>query len=157
MVQFVAAGKAGIALEHQAQLLMTVGEDKTAEYMGECTNQLLQELTTANVREKGFPGELTEEEELEAVKLFQSELKARDPIYSQIVRSLSMVEKEAYALCRWLRARKFDVEKVFELLDEAKEHYAKAREHDFYPDLESCLGISRPIFLSQYPAVFSGK
>ncbi len=109
-----------------------------------------------NVREKGFPGELTETE-LEAVKHFQSELQTRDPIYNQIVRALSAVEKEAYALCRWLRARKFDVEKVFELLDEAKDHYAKARENDFYPDLEQALGFSRPVFLSQYPAVFCGK
>lgn len=56
-----------------------------------------------NVREKGFPGELTEEE-LEAVKLFQKELQTRDPIYNQIVRHMSSVEKEAFALCRFLRA-----------------------------------------------------
>jgi hypothetical protein len=150
-----AAGKAGVALENQAQRLMTL-EEVSASYMGASTNQLLKELNVRNVREKGFPGELTEEE-LEAVKLFQKELRSRDPIYEQIVRSLSEVEKEAYALCRWLRARKFDVEKVFDLLDEAKEHYAKAREADFYPDLEKALGISRPVFLSQYPAVFCGN
>ena len=56
-----------------------------------------------------------------------------------------------------LRARKFDVDKVFELLDEAKEHFAKAKDHDFYPDLEKALGFSRPVFLSQYPAVFCGN
>ena len=105
----------------------------------------------SNVREKGFPGELTENE-LEAVKLFRSELETRDPIYKTIVRSLSEVEKEAYALCRFLRARKFDVEKVFELLDEAKENYKNASEFNFYADLEQALGFSRPIFLSQYPA-----
>mmetsp|Transcript_32706 Transcript_32706/g.68793 ORF Transcript_32706/g.68793 Transcript_32706/m.68793 type:complete len:469 (-) Transcript_32706:1998-3404(-) len=152
----IAAGKAGIALEHQAQRLMALDKSNSLDYMGESTNLLLKELTTSNVREKGFPGELTETE-LEAVKLFQSELKSRDPIYNQIVSALSAAEKEAYALCRFLRARKFDVAKVFELLDEAKEHYAVARENDFYPDLEKALGFSRPIFLSQYPAVFSGS
>ena len=49
------------------------------------------------------------------------------------------------------------MEKVFELLDEAKVHYSKAMESDFYPDLQQVLGFSRSIFLSQYPAVFSGK
>mmetsp|Transcript_16115 Transcript_16115/g.29206 ORF Transcript_16115/g.29206 Transcript_16115/m.29206 type:complete len:620 (+) Transcript_16115:194-2053(+) len=152
----VAAGKAGIALEHQAQRLLFLEKDASTDYLGESTNLLLKELKMPNVREKGFPGELTEKE-LEAVKLFQSELKTRDPIYKQIVHSMSAVEKEAYALCRFLRARKFDVEKVFELLDDAKEHYAKAKESQFYPDLEQVLGFSRSIFLSQYPAVFSGN
>ena len=91
------------------------------------------------------------------MKQFRAALKDRDPIYNQIVRSFSSVEREAYALCRFLRARQFDVEKVFGLLDEAREHYAAAREHDFYPDLERALGFSRAVFMSQYPAVFSGN
>ena len=152
----IAAGKAGIALEHQAQRLMMPEKEKSLEYLGESTDLLLKELSVKNVREKGFPGELTETE-LEAVKLFRKELQTRDPIYNQIVRSMSAVEKEAYALCRFLRARKFDVDKTFELLDEAKEHFAKARDNDFYPDLEQALGFQRPVFLSQYPAVFAGN
>lgn len=152
-----AAVRMGAALEEQARR-MTLLESRqlTTEYLGESTNQLLRDLKTTNVREKGFPGELTEGE-LEAVKRFKSELEARDPVYKEIVHALSSVEKEAYALCRFLRARKFDVDKVFELLDVAKEHYSKAKEADFYPDLEPVLGFSRPIFLSQYPAIFSGK
>lgn len=152
----IAAGRAGIALEHQAKRLMMPEKEKSLEYLGESTDLLLKELSVKNVREKGFPGELTETE-LEAVKLFRKELQTRDPIYNQIVRSMSAVEKEAYALCRFLRARKFDVDKTFELLDEAKEHFAKARDNDFYPDLEQALGFQRPVFLSQYPAVFAGK
>ena len=149
----IAAGVAGVALEHQAQRLMMPGDSNKLD---ESTDLLLKELKVQNVREKGFPGELTEEE-LEAVKLFQKELQTREPIYNQIVRHLSSVEKEAFALCRFLRARKFDVDKVFELLDESRDHFAKAKEHDFYPDLEKALGFSRPVFLSQYPAVFCGN
>ena len=39
------------------------------------------------------------------------------PVYRQIVRSFAAVEPEAYALCPFLRARQFDVAKVFALLD----------------------------------------
>lgn len=152
----IAAGRAGSALERQAQRLMTVDDGMSSVYLVDSTNLLLKELKKRSVREKGFPGELTDAE-LEAVKLLQCELMKRDPIYNEIVRALSTVEKEAYALCRFLRARKFDVEKVFALLDEAKDHYKKARDNDFYPDLEQALGVSRSVFLSQYPAVFYGK
>lgn len=152
-----AAGRAGNALERQAKRLMIdVDDGRTSSHLVDSTNLLLKELKMVGVREKGFPGELTEVE-LEAVKLFRSELNRRDPIYNEIVHALSSVEMEAYALCRFLRARKFDVEKVFGLLDEAKEYFIKAKEHDFYPDLEQALGVSRSIFLSQYPAVFYGN
>ena len=152
-----AAGRAGSALERQAKRLMVdVDDGRTSSHLVDSTNLLLKELKMVGVREKGFPGELTEIE-LEAVKLFRSELERRDPIYNEIVHALSSVEMEAYALCRFLRARKFDVEKVFGLLDEAKEYFIKAKEHDFYPDLEQALGVSRSIFLSQYPAVFYGN
>jgi hypothetical protein len=152
----IAAGMAGDAMERQAKRLMTVNEGRDAIHLVDSTNLLLKELRVPIVREKGFPGELTDAE-LRAVKLLQSELRDRDPIYNEIVRALSSVEKEAYALCRFLRARKFDVEKVFALLDEAKEYYARARDNDFYPDLEEALGVPRSVFLSQYPAVFYGK
>lgn len=56
-----------------------------------------------------------------------------------------------------MRARKFDVEKVFELLDQAKDGYKIAKEKGFYPNLEEELGFSRAVFLLQYPAVFSGN
>lgn len=151
-----AAGRAGSALERQAKRLLELDEGRSSFKLVDSTNLLLKELKMQGVREKGFPGELTEAE-LEAVKLFQSELTRRDPIYNEIIRALSSVEMEAYALCRFLRARKFDVEKVFELLDEAKDYFVKARENQFYPDLEQALGVSRSVFLSQYPAVFYGN
>jgi hypothetical protein len=147
----------GEALEHQAVTLMSVEREGAMEAMLNSTRFLLEELKLpmVQVRERGFPGELTEVE-LEAVKLFKQELAARDPIYYDIVRCFSSVEKEAYALCRFLRARKFDVEKVFELLNEAKDAFDLAKKNDFYPDLEKALGFPRSVFLSQYPAVFSG-
>ncbi len=152
--------KLGLALEHQAERLLLTPEHHglTTSGMGISTKLLLQDLKTPKirVREKGFPGELTAKE-LEAVTLFRSELDKRDPVYKGVVRSFSSVEQEAYALCRFLRARKFDVEKVFELLDQSKDAWAEAKKHDFYPDLEASMGVSKAIFLSQYPAVMSGN
>lgn len=155
---FEAAEKAGAVLERSTQRLYSLSKEELPDYFQNSTALLLKELEMPDVtvREPGFPGELTEEE-LEAVKLFQSELQTRDQIYNQIVRSFSSVEKEAYALCRFLRARKFDVEKVFELLDEAREFYVEALADDFYPDLEAALGFPRSVFLSQYPAIFNGN
>lgn len=147
----------GEALEHQAVTLMSVDREGAMEAMLNSTRFLLEELKLpmVKIRERGFPGELTDLE-LEAVKLFKKELEAKDPIYYDIVRCFSSVEKEAYALCRFLRARKFDVEKVFELLNEARDAFEVAKKNDFYPDLEKALGFPRSVFLSQYPAVFSG-
>jgi len=148
---------AASAMEHQAQRLMSITEKQNANDIFDCTSVLLEDLKLPGVvSEKGFPGALTEEE-LESVKRFQSELKSRDPIYAEIVRSLSVVEKEAYSLCRFLRARKFDVDAVFELLDDAKPEYEKAKKHDFYPNLSESLGFSRDVFLSQYPEVYCGN
>ena len=150
---------AGTAMEHQAQRLMTVTfkDEKDADEIFNSTNLLLEELKIPGViSEKGFPGALTEEE-LKAVERLWSELKTRDPIYNEIVRSFSVVEKEAYSLCRWLRARKFDVDQVFELLEGAKQQYEDAKKHDFYPNLEEALGFSREVFLSQYPEVYCGN
>lgn len=149
---------AALALEHQAQRLMYFDEKHDAHDIFKSTNLLLEELKIPDVKVsgKGFPGALSEKE-LEAVERFRSELKSRDPIYNEIVHSFSVVEKEAYSLCRWLRARKFDVDAVFQLLDEARHHYEEAKQHDFYPNLEDSLGFSRAVFLSQYPEVYSGN
>jgi hypothetical protein len=147
----------GEAMEHQAERLLGASKEQPLEVF-ESTTTLLEELHKPQVRitERGFPGELTEGE-LEAVKSFKEELKKRDAIYTDIVSSFSSVEKEAYALCRFLRARKFNVPAVFALLDQAKEGFAKAQENSFYPDLEEALGWPKCVFLSQYPAVFGGN
>jgi hypothetical protein len=149
---------AALALEHQAQRLMSLDSKQNVNDIFNSTNLLLEELKIPGVKvcEKGFPGALTDDE-LKAVERLWSELKKRDPIYNEIVRSFSPVEKEAYSLCRWLRARKFDVDAVFELLDEARQHYEIAKKHNFYPNLEESLGFSRATFLSQYPEIYCGN
>ena len=137
---------------------LSLNGDTPIECKGRGTQLLFLELQSPGVREgeQGFPGELTAME-LDAVIRFKHELQAReDRIYHSIVHSFGEVESEAYALCRFLRARQFDVDKVFDMLDLAKDHFAVAQANNFYKDLEKDMGVSRSVFCSQYPAVFCG-
>ena len=112
---------------------LSLNGDTPIECKGGGTQLLFLELQSPGVREgeQGFPGELTAME-LDAVIRFKHELQAReDRIYHQIVHSFGEVESEAYALCRFLRAQNFDVDKVFDMLDLAKEQFAVARQTIF--------------------------
>ena len=103
--------------------------------------QVIEELKEPRVKVglSGYPGNLTEAE-LAACQKFRAELEKRKKdvandgkIYEEIVRVYKKVETEPYALCRYLRARQYNVDKVFEMLDECVEQWRKAREHHFYP------------------------
>lgn len=86
----------------------------------------------------GYPGELTEEE-VEQVKEFRDQLKQRKQaggdghVYEEMVRAFRPTEEEPYALCRFLRARAFNVEEVFSMIDEAIPDWQKAAKCDFFP------------------------
>ena len=61
-----------------------------------------------------------------------------------------------YALCRWLRARKFVLTDVIQMVDEAAKCQAEAKAAGYYPDPEPALGCRADIYQAQYPQIYSG-
>mmetsp|Transcript_19979 Transcript_19979/g.29446 ORF Transcript_19979/g.29446 Transcript_19979/m.29446 type:complete len:622 (+) Transcript_19979:190-2055(+) len=116
------------------------------------------------VDEKGFPGNLTQKQ-LDACMEFRSELHKRSTssaykdghLYPEMVGTFRDVEEEPYALCRFLRARDFNVEQVFDMMNEHLEIWKHAKESDYYPDIDAAMGCPLSIVLTQYPVLYSGN
>jgi hypothetical protein len=69
-------------------------------------------------------------------------------------------EEEAFALCRFLRARQFDVDKTFAMMDEHidmfKEALTKHGLHRSKTAIEDHIGCPLPVFLNQFPMLDYG-
>jgi hypothetical protein len=107
---------------------------------------------------RGYPGDLTKTE-LEACLKLREELKKRDPAYREMVHAYSPAESEAFALCRFLRAREFHVDDVFAMLDgnDAVAIWKEAREKNFYENIGDFFnGCPVPVFMELLPIVISG-
>ncbi|KAL3937725.1 MAG: hypothetical protein SGARI_002007 [Bacillariaceae sp.] len=106
----------------------------------------------------GYPGELNEDE-LKACLEFRELLKEKDPAYKEMVHAYAPAEAEEFALCRFLRARGFDTQEIFKMLDgnDAVNVWKTARSQDFYKDLGKIYhGCSLPIFMKLFPVCISG-
>ena len=115
--------------------------------------------TPTRTQGRGYPGELTEEE-LQTCLEFREELKTRDPAFKEMVMAMCPYENEAFALCRILRARNFDLEDVFTMLQEKNQpenwKALKNRDPTFFKDFHSSIpefnGCPLPVFLTQFPS-----
>ncbi|CAB9515772.1 Phosphatidylinositol/phosphatidylcholine transfer protein [Seminavis robusta] len=124
---------------------------------------LLKELTKprVNVALAGYPGNLTPQE-LNACQQFRAELKKRKraspegSIWEEVVRIYNPVETEPYALCRFLRARQFNVDKVMDMIADTFDIWREARKHDYFPDPNEALGAPVNVLLSQLPTLYAG-
>ena len=123
----------------------------------------LQQPHVSTIKVPGYPGELTEHE-VDACLRFRTQLeeKARaadDPngrYYREIVDAFHSVEEEPYALCRFLRARKFDVDAVMDMVEQGVDIWAEGKKHNFFPDASVAVGNPISVFRTQYPVVYSG-
>ena len=110
---------------------------------------------------KGYPGELTESE-LATCLEFREQLKTKNPAYKEIVMAMHPHEQEAFALCRFLRARDFDVENIFAMLEENNQpvHWHAKKKVDFYQDFHTASPefnrCPLPVLMSQFPLIHSG-
>jgi len=104
----------------------------------------------------GIPGHLTREETDTFFK-FRDEVEGRGGDFRETVYCFGEEEGEVWALCRWLRARKFVLEDVIKMVEEATEVRMDAKRHDFYPDPKDALGVDSSLFFAQYPQLYTGK
>lgn len=109
----------------------------------------------------GYPGHLTEDE-LEACLKFRRRLKEeQEPtVFRDMVYQFDDVEEEPYAICRYLRSGKFDVDATFRKMDEQfRENWLRGRDVGFFPDPAAALGggeHKEAALLTQLPFVFGG-
>ena len=55
------------------------------------------------------------------------------PAIAEQVYSFRDIEEEPYTICRWLRATKFNADKILERLQDNHALFVEARRHNFYP------------------------
>jgi hypothetical protein len=101
----------------------------------------------------GYPGHLTEEE-LETCLAFRKRLQEGEPIRREMVYCFKDVEGEAYSLCRYLRARKFDIDEIMKLIDKHRTTWMEGSAHNFFPDASDAIGgAPESALLSQFPLI----
>lgn len=103
----------------------------------------------------GIPGYLTEEYADVYIR-FQAEVEKRGGAFQETLYSLGASEEEAWALCRWLRARKFNYDDAITMVEEATECQAEARGKGFYPNPTDALGCDSAAYFAQYPQLYTG-
>ena len=103
----------------------------------------------------GMPGYLTPSEAF-TLEQFRDIVHSKPQSYHDAIFSFGTQEEEDYALCRWLRARKFVLEDTVKMVEEAVEERKVATLHNFYPDAAEALGIEEAVYKTQYPQVFTG-
>jgi hypothetical protein len=132
----------------EAQLMgLADGEtlDATAKGKGVDSNAMLW----------GVPGHLTLAE-AKTFFLFKTEIEKRGGEFHDTIYCFGEAEGEAWALTRWLRARKYVLADVLKMVEEATECRKEAKSQDFYPDPSAALGVDFTIYVSQYPQLYTG-
>jgi len=146
--------RASLAFDQSATLLKKK-PDKKQMAASAAIMQELKRPSSQGVCLEGYPGELTAEE-LEACKLFRRRLKDKDPAYYGMVLALSPMEEEPYAICRFMRARNFQVDATIEMMDECIDLWKDAAKNNFYPTIEQAIGRDAAVFFTQFPGVRQG-
>lgn len=87
---------------------------------------------------------------------FKSEVEKRGGDFKDTVYNFGEEEGECWALCRWLRARKYDYNEVVTMITEATALRADAKTSDFYPDPKAALGCDANVYFAQFPQLYTG-
>lgn len=103
----------------------------------------------------GVPGHMTQEE-VNCFFQFKDEVEKRGGDFRDTVYSFGEIEGEAFALSRWCRARKFVLQDIIKMVEEATQVRKAAKDVDFYPNPVDALGVDASLFFVQYPQLYSG-
>lgn len=103
----------------------------------------------------GIPGYLSTTE-ADTFFAFKQELEKRSDDFKSTVYCFGEEEGECWALCRWLRARKFVLADVLTMIEEATETRRSAKAKNFYKDPVEALGVPANLFFANFPQVYSG-
>jgi len=113
----------------------------------------------AGPRDVGFPGYLTPSESA-VLELWRAEIDRRrcdsDHAFLETVFCFGPHEPEEYALCRWLRSRKFCLPDVIRQVEAAAKARLVPRAQEFYPDPKEALGVEESTLKTQYPQCYTG-
>jgi len=104
----------------------------------------------------GVPGHLTKDE-TETYFEFKAEVEKRGGEFRETVFCFGEEEGECWALCRWLRARKFVYDEVIKMVEQATETRKDAKAKDFYPNPVDALGVDSSLFFALYPQLYTGS
>lgn len=109
------------------------------------------------LRDQGYPGFLTEKE-YEIFTDFRNEVYRRDKDFQDTTFAFqSADENEEYALCRWLRARKYNLDATIKMIEEATDCRADVKSNNFYPSLDVALGVESSLYKKEYPQLYYGS
>lgn len=135
----------GVKGTEQSLAVATKGGKKTAVGNGVDKDPMLW----------GVPGHMTQEE-CDVFFQFKTEIEKRGAEFRDTVYSFGEAEGEAWALGRWLRARKFILAETVKMVEEATLVRKAAKGKNFYPDAHDALGVDKSLFFAQYPQLYSG-
>ena len=83
-------------------------------------------------------------------------MEQRGQDFKSTVYCFGEAEGEVWALCRWLRARKYVLEDVITMVEEATKVRSEAKLMNFYPNPVDALGCDISLYFNQYPQLYSG-
>lgn len=163
MIQYPPATRASIKLSFSMErdpneLLLKINTNRVSIRESVLVRRLLQKQPITQQPQRGYPGDLTKEE-LAACLEFRKELKEKreeEPSYYEMVYCYRGIEDESYALCRYMRARKFVVPDAFTMMDGNLDTWKEGKKHDFYLDLEAAVGCPLSVLWTQFPFLYHG-
>jgi len=137
---------------------------KTVQFSGQSLEQATASLSVSSKKKGkseidpalwGRPGHLTDPE-ADTYLRFRDIVEMRGGAFRDTIYCFGIEEGEVYALCRWLRARKFVFDDVMKMVEEATKCELAPKKAGFYADPAAALGCPEAVYNAQYPQVYSG-